>query len=335
MNESYTDLRNYYEIFLDSYSDLDDAKDIEEMYDKKIMLLLKTEERYWATKFTIIQAEYQILATIYKILKLELEDFVLKNDMIANYMANTEIDSAEYIDTVLHINKMYQEKAAKITKNYRRFNLIYFLVTLLCSYMAIFGIFGVFMWIRRKKLLAMSFFTHVPARSLEELIQSCEEFISLLTLSEDKKKSLEESIGNSLRYSTDGDTESLLNANRGQYENKYKKTPVKSTKVFKDDCYSFMLTVFKFAVISVVVGSFNLAFFLIFKFQFEHLVDSGNLAIKTANIELSSITLLVLLRESASKDIGVFTLSNEYYQFRDTLNESVQILKAFEDVGCL
>jgi hypothetical protein len=332
MNESYKDLRMYNEELQDSFFKLRSANDIKTIHERMVTEVHKSGDNYWVSNYTFNEMDIRMIAYIYKILKLKREEYNMTNDIIYTYMTNTEIDSAEYIDTILDLNDLFQYKVKSIKNYFNTVNLISFSISLLFSYMIVIMLLVIYLRIRRNKLYVMSFFSHISIKSLEEITQQCEEFILDLTLVDEEKKNTEGTIRDSLQNTTDRDTESLSNINQSQYINSYKNDRVRSSKVFKDTWFTSLLTITKFLLNGCIIAAFSLTFFLVYKFQFKSFITTGNFAISIIRIEVSAVVLLTLMRESVNKDIGVSTLSNEYYQLREALNESVNILKTLEDV---
>ena len=135
-----------------------------------------------------------------------------------------------------------------------------------------------------------------------------------------------------IQQSVEDETTSYISLNQQQYNVKYKSHHINHRRMLEDNCYSIAIRILQFIVVYIIISLYYLIFFLTgINFQ-NSMVKAGKLSEGNSLIELGTINLLVLMKESINSDMHNVDLSDIYVQVKELISKSIELMKELEDV---
>jgi len=332
MNESYEMIKTYDELLRISGTDFSDRSDIDNHLAKIIDVQLRASDLYITNQYMLAEANNQILSTIFTVFQYPLLYYLDSNEIIYFVMQNTINKKNNYMAGLLETIDLYRNKASNLDSELDKINLLFFLISFGFTFFMIIIILIIYMKIRKSKLYVMSFFIHIPTKSLEEILQNCDEFISGLTMTDARIGEVDDEEREIIHHSHEEETGSSISLSQQQYFKKYKKHSARHNRTLSDDCNIIFWTILKFLSQFVLVAAYFVAYFLVAITFHKSLSEAGTLSEKNGQVELDSINMLVLMKESINADTEQSSLSSMYLQLNNVVTNTISLMKGLENV---
>ncbi|MDR3548556.1 MAG: hypothetical protein P4M11_09900 [Candidatus Pacebacteria bacterium] len=329
---SYTSVKDYEEQLRVSGTDFSDRSDIDNLLSAPYTVNMYAANQALTKQYMFSEVDNQILSVIFALMQYPLTYYYDLNEAVYFYMQNTAKKNGSYMEGLFSTIAMYKDKAQSLDRQFNNLNLLFFLISFGFTISVMALVLAIYLKIRKSKLQVMSFFIHIPSKTLEEIIQNCDEFVSSLTLTDVRIADVEESQQEILPYSRDDETGSSVSMSQQQYYKRYKKHHPRHNRVLSDDCYMICCTVFKFFMQFILVAVYFIAYFLVGMIFHANLKSAGQLSEKNSLVELDSINMLVLMKESIQSDASASTLSTMYTQLNVVINDTISLMKDLESV---
>eukprot|EP00826_Nyctotherus_ovalis_P049264 TRINITY_DN5933_c0_g1_i1.p1 TRINITY_DN5933_c0_g1~~TRINITY_DN5933_c0_g1_i1.p1 ORF type:complete len:303 (-),score=79.90 TRINITY_DN5933_c0_g1_i1:692-1600(-) len=288
---------------------------------------------------TIMQHEYafseanrQIIGAIFSIINYPLESYDGSDEMIYMYMGNTVEKEGNYMVGLLDTIDTYRTKGKDLNTLFKRRSWLFVGLSLGFTLLMVAIIYGLYLKIRKGKLYVMSFFIHIQGRSLEEILGSSDEFISVLTSTEVHVAD-EQSEREIIQQSVEEDTGSYTSKSQQIFSKKYKTHHSNHKRMLKDDCNTLCISGMKFLLVFMFISGYIVCTYVCGRAFNSSLGRAGKLSEVNSRVELKAFKLLVLVRESISTDSGSATLSDVYVQVKDLIHQTIELIKGLEDVN--
>lgn len=333
MNASYLAVKDYDNQLSVAGLQFTQRNDITNLDEEQITVQLKASNSYLTQNYMLSEVNDQIVSSIFGILQYSLVNFTISKDPLYFIMQNTDLENNNYMNGLHETIDLYRAKGIILNSQFSDTNVIVFCVGIGFTFFIIFVILIIYMAIRRTKLYVMSFFIHIASKSLEEIITNCDEFLSLITLSDIRTMEPEGSEQEIFESDPEMESQSSMTIKQQQLFKGYKSHHSRDNRILSDSLAFICCTIAKFFILFFLVGSFFLSYFLIGNNYYDLIKQAGDKIFTDSLIELNSIDLLVLMKESISNDTNSVTLSSSYTNFNKYLNFTVGYLQDLEDVS--
>lgn len=301
------------------------------MSERKIIVKLKASSTYLEDSYMLSEVNGQIVSSIFGIIQYTLSNFTMNNEVIYFFIQNTLQQPNNYMDGLLKTIELYKIKANSLEYEFSKMNYIYFFVGFGFTFVAISIVLIIYITIRKSKLFVMSFFIHIPSKSLEEIITNCDEFVAAITLN-DFRTIEPEGSEHDILESQDEESGSSMTFKQQSFYKGYKKHHSRQNRNLKDTCAFLLFTIAKFLAQFLLVACYFISYFFV-AYSYHGLLRHAGLQVSNNSlVELDSINILVLLKESIANDTNSLGLSTSYYQLNSVLDDTIYIMKGLEDV---
>jgi hypothetical protein len=171
----------------------------------------------------------------------------------------------------------------------------------------------------------------VEGNSLEEIIVNCDGFVAELnaydTQVEDVEKAEEEVVLRTMEY----ETGSYFSISQQQFNKKYKKHRMNHKRVLEDSCTTTVI-VMKFSLIGALVLGYFFIYYFMRRVNNNQFYNAGKLADINNRVEIESLNLLTLIKESIHSDMNSNTLSDIYTQIITGIEDFISLVTELGDV---
>lgn len=332
MSESYTMIKDYEDRLKVAGRDFSDRSEIEEAMNKVVTMTINASGTIMQHEYTFSEANRQIIGAIFSIINYPLEAYDDSDEMIYMYMDNTVEKDNNYMIGLLNTIDTYRAKGKDLNTLFNSRSWLFVGLSLGFTVLMVAVIYGLYLKIRKGKLYVMSFFIHIQGKSLEEILTSSDEFISVLTSTEVHVAD-EQSEREIVQQSVEEDTGSYTSKSQQIFSKKYKTHHSNHKRMLKDDCNTLCISGVKFAFLFLFISGYIVCTYVCGRAFNSSLGRAGELSKVNSRVELKAFKLLVLVRESISTDLRSATLSNVYVQVKELIHQTIELIKGLEDVS--
>ncbi len=336
INTSYTDIKTY-DTELNKDSIYFASKDEISPYFTIQVPVQMLASGVAATKnYSMPEVNKQIASSVFNILQLGIANFTDTDDEIYFCMSNTLEKSGNYAQHLFDFKQAYKNLAENMSSTASNTHLATFLVGIGFTFACYLIIALLYFKIRKAKLRVVSFFIQISTKSVDEMIASCETFLSNAVFVEADNATVEESEIRTEEDSRrdDEDTGSYVSLFKLNPELRkgYQKHHSHLYKTLTDSFMNVCATMIMFFIQFMVIEAYFMTYFFVGRYFNNTISRAGTQSAKIGTVELDSARLLVLSKESVVLDSGQSSLSSVYTQLMSVLNSTVDLLTTFEDV---
>lgn len=329
---SYRSIKDFDEVLQTTGRDYKNRDLVDEFLERPLDLKVYTANGPVNYEYTLDEVNEQILSSVFGVVNYNLTDFVETDELIYFIMENTERGRRSYLDALHEMSAVYGAKArAAKSTNQRLFK--EFLVIVLCYVPAALALaFVLYLRIRSKKLIVMNFFLNIPSKSLEEIIRNGDDFVGELSSYEKQVEEVEKTEEEVVMQTLEYETGSCFSSSQQRYQKKYKKHRMSQKRVLEDNCTTISILVLKFLLLGAIVVGYFLIYYFVRRANNSQFYNAGYLADINNRVEIESLSLLVLIKESIRKDSNNDELSSIYQQMLTAIESSITLMEGLSDV---
>jgi len=332
INSSYVAIKGYDERLKVAGRNFADTSKIEESLETRVRLSINASGVILFRTYTVAEVDRQILGLIFSFIHYPLENFVDADEGVYLFMENTLEKKDYYMPGLLKTTAAFREKAKDLKAYFYKMNWIFISLSLGFVLIMMLLIYILYLSIHKSKLFVMSFFVHIQTKSLEEILINCDEFITALTSIEVRiaDEQLEREV---VIQCVEEETGSYTSKSQLQFSRKYKTHHTSHRRMLEDDCHTLFVATMKIILLYLLVSSYIVGCYLIEIVYNSSLNRAGDLSETNSRVEMESIKLLVLMKESINIDTESTTLSDLFTQVVSTIEGTIELMKGLEDVN--